>query len=331
MIARVWHLALVTCASVAVSKAAVSPPSKFEIVNGARLEYLDWGGSGTPLLFLAGLGGTAHIFDDLAPEFTASHRCLALTRRGFGKSEQTADGYTLENLALDIFTFANNLGLQNLTLVGHSYGGTEAIRAAELYPGLVRRVILLDTAYDTIPPDAPEAEEKLFTAFTGIAAAERLSSVDVFRAYEKRLMGNVWSDAAEDDMRETIIIAADGSIKSRSPGRIGGAIAGERAKGKWRITKIPVPALMIFAHYPWTEMLPNAVLDAQTIAVIKKQGAELEAARRSQIEAFRRDTPQASIVEMDHTVHHCFLQRQERIVGEMRQFLDDSVNRKKQR
>jgi pimeloyl-ACP methyl ester carboxylesterase len=43
--------------------------SKFVTVNGGRLEYLDWGGDGPPLVFLAGLGSTAHIFNDLAPEF----------------------------------------------------------------------------------------------------------------------------------------------------------------------------------------------------------------------------------------------------------------------
>jgi non-heme chloroperoxidase len=291
-------------------------------VNGARLEYLDWGGSGPPLLFLAGLGSTAHIFDDLAPEFTSSHRCLALTRRGFGRSEQTAGGYELDNLARDIMAFATSLGLRDVTLVGHSYGGTEAIRAAEMYPKAVRRVILLDTAYDRIPPGAPSVEEKLIDAFTHITAADRLLSVDAYRAYEKPLMGNVWSDAAEDDLRETIIVAPDGSVQSRTPGRIGGAIAGERAKGKWLLTKIPCPALLIFAHYPWTEMLPGLDLDAETVAEIEKQGTELEADRRSQIEAFRRDSRQATIVEMDHTMHHCFLQRRERVAEEMRRFLD---------
>ena len=50
--------------------------------------------------------------------------------------------------------------------------------------------------------------------------------------------------------------------------------------------------------------------------------ADLDAARRSQIEAFQRDSAQATIVEMEHTVHHCFIQRKERIVEEMRRFLD---------
>src|SRR5580704_17757245 len=110
---RAWIWLVDSCAI--LGHAASPPPSKFVKVNGARLEYLDWGGSGLPLIFLAGLGGTAHIFNDLAPEFVAGHRVIALTRRGFGRSEQTAGGYDLDGMARDIFSFANSLGLHDVT------------------------------------------------------------------------------------------------------------------------------------------------------------------------------------------------------------------------
>jgi pimeloyl-ACP methyl ester carboxylesterase len=276
------------------------------------------------MLFLAGLGGTAHIFNDLAPEFRSSFHCYGLTRRGFGKSEQTANGYELDNLAQDIVAFGHSLGLRDITLAGHSYGGTEAIRAAELYPALIRRVVLLDTAYDPIPNAVPPAEDKLFAALTRMTSAERLSSLDSDRSYEKRLMRNSWSDAAESDLRETVIVNSDGSVRDRTPFRIYQAIVSERAKGKWRITKIPGPALLVFAHNPWTDLLAGLSLDEATTAEIAKAGAELEAARRSQIEAFRRDSPLAKIVQLEHTDHHCFIQKRERVVEEMRRFFADN-------
>ncbi len=40
------------------------------VAPDVRLEVLDWGGSGPPLVFLSGLQDVAHGFDDLAPEFT---------------------------------------------------------------------------------------------------------------------------------------------------------------------------------------------------------------------------------------------------------------------
>jgi hypothetical protein len=38
------------------------------VQEGVRLEVLDWGGSGRPLVLLAGGGDTAHVFDDFAPK-----------------------------------------------------------------------------------------------------------------------------------------------------------------------------------------------------------------------------------------------------------------------
>lgn len=56
------------------------------VEKGVRLEVVDWGGSGPPLVFLAGGNSTAHVFDSFAPRFTATHRVLGITRRGAGAS-----------------------------------------------------------------------------------------------------------------------------------------------------------------------------------------------------------------------------------------------------
>lgn len=302
------------------------PVSHFATVHGARREYLDWGGHGPPLLFLAGLGDTAHIFTDLAPAFLANHRCIALTRRGFGQSEQTASGYKLDELVEDIVAFARGLDLKDITLAGHSYGGVEAIRAAELHPELIRRVILLDTAYDPIPNGAPAAEGKLIAAVTRMSQAERMASLDSYREYQKRLLGNLWSAAFEADLRETIVVYRDGSIGARTPGWISSAIAAQRAQGKWP-TGIPCPALLIFAQHSWADLLTGLHVKEATVSEILKADAEVQAARRSQIEAFRRDSPLARIVELEHTGHHCFIQRRDRVVEEMQNFLDVQSNR----
>lgn len=61
-----------------------------EVEKGVKLEVLDWGGNGRPIVFLAGLGFTAHDFDDFAPKFTGEHHVYGITRRGFGESSAPA-------------------------------------------------------------------------------------------------------------------------------------------------------------------------------------------------------------------------------------------------
>jgi hypothetical protein len=56
------------------------------VENNIKLEVLDWGGSGRPLVLLAGLGNTAHVFDKFAPKLSSAYHVYGITRRGFGAS-----------------------------------------------------------------------------------------------------------------------------------------------------------------------------------------------------------------------------------------------------
>ena len=79
---------------------------------GIKFHYLDWGGQGEVMVFLSGLGNTAHIFDDIAPLFTDEYRVLALTRRGFGQSESQSIGYEMDTLVDDLRRFLKKLKIQ---------------------------------------------------------------------------------------------------------------------------------------------------------------------------------------------------------------------------
>ncbi len=68
-----------------ISQIAVSP--------GVRLEVLDWGGTGEPMVFLPGLGYTAHVYDDFALRFRDRYHVYGITPRGFGASSRPDSGY----------------------------------------------------------------------------------------------------------------------------------------------------------------------------------------------------------------------------------------------
>jgi alpha-beta hydrolase superfamily lysophospholipase len=77
----------------------------FLSVNGVRLHYVDWGGTGEPLLFLTGLGDSAHRFDEFASNFVDRFHVLGLTRRGQAESGTPPDGYDTSTLADDVKGF----------------------------------------------------------------------------------------------------------------------------------------------------------------------------------------------------------------------------------
>lgn len=125
-----------------------SRATRFVVVNGVKLNYVDWGGKGAPLLFLAGFGDDAYVFDSFARHFTDRFHVLGLTRRGFGMSEKPKGGYDNATRVEDIRTFLDALKIRRANLVGHSFAGDELTLFATRYPDRVLRLVYLDAAYN---------------------------------------------------------------------------------------------------------------------------------------------------------------------------------------
>src|ERR1700675_4120815 len=115
--------------------------------DNVKLEVLDWGGSGRPLVLLAGLGNTAHVFDEFAPKLTSEFRVYGITRRGFGASSAPASGYSADRLGDDVLAVLDSLKLDRAVLVGQSIAGEELSSVATRYPERIAGVIYLDAAY----------------------------------------------------------------------------------------------------------------------------------------------------------------------------------------
>ena len=122
--------------------------SEFVTVNGVKLNYLDWGGSGEAILFLSGFPGSAHNFDELAPKFADKFRVFGLTRRGQGQSEKIETGYETNNLVEDVRKFLDHMNIDRVNLVGFSAAGDELTTFGNLYPKRVIKLVYLEAAYD---------------------------------------------------------------------------------------------------------------------------------------------------------------------------------------
>ncbi len=135
-----------------------------------QLEVLDWGGSGRPLILLAGQGNTAHVFDDFAAKLTAAHHVYGITRRGYGASSAPASGYSAGRLGDDVIAVLTSLQLNRPVLIGHSIGGEELSSVGTRHPEKIAGLIYLDASYDYafydpsrgyLPIDLVELQDKL--------------------------------------------------------------------------------------------------------------------------------------------------------------------------
>jgi pimeloyl-ACP methyl ester carboxylesterase len=119
-----------------------------------KLEVLDWGGGGRSLVLLAGLGNTAHVFDEFAPKLTAAgYHVYGITRRGYGASGGNGAssapefGYSADRLGDDVLAVIGALKLDRPVLVGNSLAGEELSSVGSRHPEKVAGLIYLDAAY----------------------------------------------------------------------------------------------------------------------------------------------------------------------------------------
>ena len=129
-----------------------SPHSvRFVTVQPAvKLEVLDWGGNGPPLIFLAGQGFTGHNFDSFALKFLGKHHVYAITRRGYGISgwpAPTDANYDSDRLGDDVLAVMAALHIEKPILAGHSIAGEELSSVGTRHPDQVSGLIYLDAAY----------------------------------------------------------------------------------------------------------------------------------------------------------------------------------------
>src|SRR5689334_1581107 len=99
----IWLVTSVLCAQQSTWQDASKHRVQFIAVeDGVRIEVVDWGGTGKPLVLLTGSGNTAHVFDDFAGKLTRFAHVYGITRRGFGASSHPESGYTDQRLADDV-------------------------------------------------------------------------------------------------------------------------------------------------------------------------------------------------------------------------------------
>jgi pimeloyl-ACP methyl ester carboxylesterase len=118
------------------------------VEEGIRLEVLDWGGAGRPVLLLAGSGNSAHVFDEFAPKLARFCRVYGITRRGFGASSQPAAGYDDRRLADDILCVIDALRIPSPVLIGHSMAGQEMATLGRQHSDRLSGLVYMDAHGD---------------------------------------------------------------------------------------------------------------------------------------------------------------------------------------
>jgi pimeloyl-ACP methyl ester carboxylesterase len=301
--------------------------SDFVTVNGVRLHYLDWGGRGDTLLLLTGMGNSAHIYDDLAPQFTDRFRVLALTRRGHGQSDKPRTGYDTETLVEDIAQFLDALKIERAHLAGHSLAGDELTLFAGRYPERVGKLVYLDAANDR----STLTDQDIFNRIPEVFALLTPSLADVasyqtYRDWVRKKQYGFWSAAQEADFRETRF-GADGELKPALPNYVVNALNQSTRLAHPDYGKLRAPALSFHALYSMATAFPWLAPDDDRETLRKAREflhLTLIPHQRKQAERFGREVMGGRVIVWPATHHYLFITRR----AEVRRAMWDFLRRK---
>jgi non-heme chloroperoxidase len=283
--------------------------------KGVKLEVLDWGGYGPPMIFLAGLGDTAHEFDTFAPKFTARHHVYGITRRGFGLSSSpppTDDNYDADRLGDDVIAVIDSLKLNRPPiLVGSSMGGEELSSVGTRYPQKVTALIYLNATY----PESYYDPTKVWDPW-------------VDSALVRRRLAELTNATPS---RSRVLIAEIQSLLPHLKKSLQIGLEENRGLPDWRIPpgtqQSKVQWAMIHSERAYSRIKPLALVIASLPEKCTKNcgtpGVKArEAAWAAQIKSVESGWPTAQVVRIPNSEHWVFQSNETDVIREMNAFMD---------
>jgi pimeloyl-ACP methyl ester carboxylesterase len=303
-----------------------------EVEPGIKLEVLDWGGTGRPIVLIEGLGSTAHTFESFSADLTRNFHVYAITRRGYGASSApipTSNNYSAERLGDDVIAVLDSLHLKSPILVGHSFGGEELSSIGTRRPERVAGLVYLDAGYryalsgtglGDFQVDLLTMRGRLTVALDGITPQEKKAAIDALLTewpdFEKEL--KIASAALVNASTMTPeAIAKEKAYRETQEGRSEHAMM----MGEQRFEGIHCPILAIYAS---PHALPNTITGDARIATEKRDTDLVQSlAKRFQ------DLPNAKVVLLPHATHSLYNSNRDEVIREIRAFaatVDSQLN-----
>jgi pimeloyl-ACP methyl ester carboxylesterase len=120
--------------------------SGYADVNGIKLYYEIYG-QGEPLVLIHGGLTTIGEMQGWVQPLAKTWRVIAVEMQGHGRTADTDRPMSFTTMGDDIAGLLANLKIPKADLVGHSFGGATAIRAAIQHPNMVRRLVVVSSPY----------------------------------------------------------------------------------------------------------------------------------------------------------------------------------------
>ena len=125
------------------------------------MSYSEAGAGDVPVVFLHGNPTSSYLWRNVIPHVADQARCLAPDLIGMGESGKPDIAYRLADHVRYLDAWFDAMGLGEVVIVGHDWGGTLGMDWAARHPGRVRGIAVIETflrpmRWAEMPPQAAE-------------------------------------------------------------------------------------------------------------------------------------------------------------------------------
>lgn len=96
------------------------------------------------ILCIHGLAANCRSWDTIGSVLAPSHHLIAMDLRGRGTSDRPDTGYSVDKHVEDVRNLLDDLGVESINLMGHSFGTVVSMVFAAKYPRRTKKLILID-------------------------------------------------------------------------------------------------------------------------------------------------------------------------------------------
>ena len=215
-------------------------------VLGRSVNVIDTGGSGSPLLFVHGLGGRWQNWLLNIPAFMDSFRVVAPDLPGFGGSEMPLGRISIQGYARVIDALCSELGIDCPVVVGNSMGGFIAAELALAFPTRVSKLVLVSAAGITttsLKREPVMAAGRLMAVFTAATGARNLPV-----ARRRRLRRAALQLVVRYPEKLSVPLATELVEGAGADGFVGGLDSVIGYSFRERLPEIEVPTLIVWGR-----------------------------------------------------------------------------------
>ena len=213
---------------------------RFLMAGSTALHIADSGVGDKCVVLLHGYLESMYVWDDFTSLLTPSVRVITVDIPGHGISEIKGEVHTMDMIADVLHEMINSLGIEKVTMVGHSMGGYVSLAFCARYPEQLEGLVLLSSSPN---PDTDEKRENRRREIALVRAGKkdalaRVAPETGFAPHNrKRLKSYI------DDLVECVHITEDDGIVAL----LGGMI--ERVDQNEMLRKCSVPQLFIMGKH----------------------------------------------------------------------------------